>query len=223
MNKFKFILINPIFLWFNYLFKSLYIKISENSVFVDYMSFCNSVKFGENISIGRYSILNNCSIGSYTYTSNNCTINNASIGRFCSLGSGVKIGLGKHPTRDFVSTHPLFYSTRKQLKILFVNQSIFEETQKVIIGNDVWIGANAVILDGVRIGDGAIVSAGAIVNKDVPDYSIFGGVPAKFIKFRFEEGEIIYLQNLKWWNKDLAWLKIHSQYFNRIKDLISNT
>jgi tetrahydrodipicolinate N-succinyltransferase len=110
-----------------------------------------------------------------------------------------------------------------QSQISFVKQSFFEETKDVIIGNDVWIGANAVILDGVVIGDGAIISAGAIVNKDVPDYSIYGGVPAKLIKYRFDESEIIFLKNLKWWDKDLTWLRKNIQYFKDIKELISKT
>lgn len=76
-----------------------------------------------------------------------------------------------------------------------------------IIGNDVWIGSNSVILQGVKIGDGAIIAAGAVVTKDVPSYTIWGGVPAKFIKDRFDEECKNYLQNLKWWDLSEAELR----------------
>lgn len=221
MNYLKLFLFNPISNWFKYLVKFLIIKFKEINVVIDYMSFCNNVKFETNIKIGRFCTINNCSIGSYSYTSSNCTFNNAYIGKFCSIGCNVLIGLGKHPTKNFVSTHPIFYSTRKQSEITFVENSFFEETENIFIGNDVWIGANAIILDGVNIGDGAIISAGAVVNKDVPAYSIYGGVPASFIKLRFEENEIEFLKNLKWWNKDITWIKNHTPYFKDIKELIS--
>ena len=120
MNYYKFILLNPISIWLKYLFSTLMIKFKEQDVFIDYLSFCNNVKFGNNITIGRYSTLNNCSVGSYSYTSSNCSFNNAQIGKFCSIGSNVKIGLGMHPTKKFVSTHPVFYSTRKQSQISFI-------------------------------------------------------------------------------------------------------
>jgi acetyltransferase-like isoleucine patch superfamily enzyme len=220
---FKYFIVNPITLWLKYIYKFLVIRFSEKNVFVDYLSFCYNVKFGIYISIGRYNTLNNCSVGNFTYTSSDCYINNARIGKFCSIGSNVKIGLGMHPTRDFVSTHPIFYSTRKQSQISFVEKSFYKETQDVIIGNDVWIGANAIILDGVEIGNGAIISAGAVVNRNVPPYSIYGGIPAKFIKNRFDENEIIFLQNLKWWDKDLEWLQANTRYFQNINDLILKT
>ncbi len=220
---FRYLLINPITLWIKYIYKSFAIKLSRKNIFLDYMSFYENVIFGKNISIGRFTNINNCSLGSFTYTSSDCLINNAKIGKFCSIGTNVKIGLGKHPTKIFVSTHPIFYSTRKQSRISFVDESYFEETEQIIIGNDVWIGANAIVLDGVTIGDGAIISAGAIVNKNVPPFSIYGGVPAKFIRFRFEENEIEFLKNLKWWDKDINWIKTHTPYFKDIKELISKT
>jgi acetyltransferase-like isoleucine patch superfamily enzyme len=222
-SHFKILILNPLTMWIKYIIQYLIIRTKNKTVKINYLSFCNIVKFGNYITIGRYNEINNCSVGDFTYTSSNCTINNAKIGKLCSIGSDVKIGLGIHPSRDFVSTHPIFYSTRKQSQISFVKQSLFKETQHVIIGNDVWIGANSIVLDGVEIGNGAIISAGAVVNKNVPPYSIYGGVPAKLIKYRFDEGEIIFLQNLKWWDKDLTWLQENTQYFKDIKTLISKT
>ncbi|HDZ8876661.1 hypothetical protein J4G66_16215 [Aeromonas dhakensis] len=74
--------------------------------------------------------------------------------------------------------------------------------QKIKIGNDVWIGANAIILPGVTIGDGAVVGAGAVVTRDVPDYAIVVGVPAKVIRQRFNKKQISILKRICWWDWD---------------------
>ncbi|ELA7570041.1 CatB-related O-acetyltransferase [Vibrio alginolyticus] len=74
---------------------------------------------------------------------------------------------------------------------------------EIVIGNDVWIGVNAIILSGVKIGHGSIVAAGSVVTKDVPDYSIVGGNPAKVIKYRFEKHEIKSLLEERWWEKSV--------------------
>jgi acetyltransferase-like isoleucine patch superfamily enzyme len=124
--------------------------------------------------------------------------------------------LGIHPSRDFVSTHPIFFSTKKQVGITFADKDYFQEEKGIKIGNDVWIGANVIILDGVTIGDGAIIGAGAVVTKDVPPYSIYGGVPAKLIRYRFEQKTIDFLVKFKWWNKDEEWLKTNFQDFHNI-------
>jgi len=221
--KVKVLILNPFTLWIKFLINLIYNKSKNRNkrLSIDYMTFCNSTNFGDYVTISRYCNINESSISDFTYISENTNINNTFIGKYCSISSNVKIGLGIHPSSIFVSTHPIFYSIRKQSQISFVDESLFNETLPVTIGNDVWIGANVVILDGIVIGDGAIISAGAIVNKDVAAYSIYGGVPAKLIKYRFDEGEIIYLQNLKWWDKDLTWLKKNAQYFKDIKELIS--
>ena len=76
-----------------------------------------------------------------------------------------------------------------------------------------WIGNNAIIKYGIKIGDGAIIGSGAMVTKDVEPYSIVGGVPAKIIKYRFTQEQIEFLLNFKWWDKDLDWLKKNKHLF----------
>ena len=84
------------------------------------------------------------------------------------------------------------------------------------IGNDVWIGEDVKILGGVTIGDGALVAAGAVVIRDVPPYTIVGGVPAKVIKSRFEPSQVEFLLKFQWWNKDEDWIKNNVEKFQDI-------
>src|SRR6202000_2125328 len=105
-------------------------------------------------------------------------------------------------------THPAFFSTEKPAGVTFVKQNIFEEhiyidaARKYVvqIGNDVWIGSNILIMDGIKTGDGAIIAAGSVVTKDVMPYTIIAGVPAKFLRNRFNEQQTEELLKLKWWN-----------------------
>ena len=125
---------------------------------------------------------------------------NSTIGSFCSIAGNVIMGTSQHPI-SWLSTSAFQYSRRdakqvnKKTKYLkFDGRSI-----PVHIGNDVWIGVNAIIKDGVTLGDGCIVGSSAVVTHDVPPYAIVGGIPAKIIKYRFSPEIIAELEKLKWW------------------------
>lgn len=158
-------------------------------------------------------VLNNCiinfsKIGSYSYIGRYCIIQNTTIGKYCSIANDVFIGLGKHPT-DLISTSPLFYRKRNTLKLQLVEKDFdFEEYANISIGNDVWIGTRAIIMDGLKIGTGAIIAANSVVTKDVPPYAIVAGVPAKIIKYRFQENKIDELLTSEWWNWSLKEIKL---------------
>ncbi|MFW6025687.1 MAG: CatB-related O-acetyltransferase [Candidatus Woesearchaeota archaeon] len=177
--------------------------------------------------IQRGVVLKNSKIGRGTYISANSRFIYTQIGRFCSIGQNVKNGFAEHPSRNFVSTHPAFFSTKKQAGFTFVKNDKFEEHKyinkekgiRIKIGNDVWIGHNVLLLDGICIGDGAIIAAGAVVTKNIEPYTIVGGVPAKPIRKRFNEKQIAFLLELKWWNKDLAWIKSHKNLFTSINKM----
>lgn len=191
--------------------------IVRNSIFGDdliineHSRIFNSFFNGYN-RIGENSKISNSTIGKFTYFGSNNVVNNIVIGNFCSLGPNLIIGLGKHPT-NFLSTSPLFYSPINCFNKRLATETLFKEYENTIIGNDVWIGANVFISEGVTIGNGVIVAAGSVVTKNVPDYAIVGGVPAKIIKYRFDNDIIKLLLNLEWWDKDINFLKSNASFF----------
>ena len=133
-------------------------------------------------------------IGNYNYFGDNTYINNAIIGNYCSIAPNVIIGPGEHPV-DKIST------CVRVMEKAGVHINLLKE--KVIIENDVWIGANVVILQGVHIGTGSIIAAGAVVTNDVPEYAIVGGVPAKLLKHRFSEQVIALIKKSMWYTLDI--------------------
>lgn len=140
---------------------------------------------------------------------------NLSVGRYCSIASGVSIFSRNHPYWN-PSTSPLFYNSN-------FNQSICTDSVdygKLSIGNDVWIGQYAVVLPSCHIiGDGAVVGAGAIVTKDVPPYAVVVGNPAKVIKYRFNKETIDWLEEIKWWDWDVEELKQAASSFQSVEAL----
>lgn len=195
--------------------RKMNVKISFLALFDDKCS------FEDNIHVDRFSILHLCNIGKYTYITTNCEISNCKIGRFCSIAGGVKIGLGKHPL-DYISTSPIFYSFKNKFGIKWNENDSVIEGEHTIIGNDVWIGTNAIIPGGINVGDGGVIAAGAVVTKDVPPYAVVAGVPAKIIKYRFDDEKIKSLLDIKWWNLAEEKLINNAKYFNDIDEFIKN-
>lgn len=118
------------------------------------------------------------------------------VGRYCSIAGNVTIFLGGNHRSDWITTYPfsIFRESAKHLTGVSVSKG------DVIIGHDVWLGEGSVIMSGVKIGNGAVVGASAVVSKDVPAYGIVAGNPAKLLKMRFSDEEIDILQAMGWWN-----------------------
>ena len=139
---------------------------------------------------------------------------NISIGKYCQLGADIAIHTTNHPT-NYMATYinkKLFNGELKKLK----------ETNNVVIGNDVWIGHNALIIGNVNIGNGAVIAAGSVVTKDVSSYTIVAGVPAKAIRKRFIDEVINEIEELKWWDMSEVELeKIKPMFFKSFKNKTS--
>lgn len=188
----------------------------------------NSVLKGYNTIFVNTSCLD-CEIGEYSYVQKNSFLLRTRVGKFCSIADHVRTGFGNHPI-SLISTWPgFYYDTTPELKYTFhTGEEVIEIFKKahgggkflVEIGNDVWIGAHVLIMDGVTIGDGAVIAAGAVVTRDVEPYAIYGGVPAKLIKYRFP-GEIIdALLRIKWWDKDKDWIMNNYKRFRNTDEFI---
>lgn len=181
----------------------------------------SDVTFGAGCRLGGPAYLTAANIGSYTYIEVGCRISHAEVGRFCSIAPYASIGLAEHPT-DRVSTHPIFYRAIPALGYDFVDTDGFSEMSRVSLGHDVWVGAGAVIRGGVSVGDGAIIGAGAVVTRDVPPYAIYAGVPARLVRFRFDESTIAGLLRLRWWDRDEAWLRRNAGLMHDVDALLEN-
>lgn len=168
------------------------------------------VVIGWHCTIGRNVALRaGVTIGDYSYVNAGTIIGSGEIGKFCSIAYYCQIGMADHPT-DFISTSPYTYGKNN----LFKMESIYSDyATPPVIGNDVWVGSNAVIRQGITIGDGAIIGAGSVVVKDVPPYTIVGGAPAKVIRSRFGPEIVEALLSIKWWNLSINELQVLEKHF----------
>ncbi len=156
-------------------------------------------------------------INSFSFINYGCFVRASKIGRFCSIAPNVSIGMGEHAISMISSSITFelvkngYFNKFNSLNDNFDYVSLIHHNREktmehskrwakqTIIGNDVWIGTGAIIMRGINIGDGAVIASGAVVTKDVPPYAIVGGVPAKIIKYRFDQKLIERLLKCQWW------------------------
>jgi virginiamycin A acetyltransferase len=154
-------------------------------------------------------ITEGASIGKYNYFGPYTMINNARVENYCSIGPGVKIGQGNH-SLSYITTY-------QKISSKLIGHSL--STTPSMIGNDVWCGANVVIMQGVKVGNGAVIGANAVVTHDVPDYGIALGIPAKIIRYRFDDEIIKAIKESRWYDYDINEAK---DVIRRLEKLINS-
>jgi len=144
-----------------------------------------------------YSEIYSSYLGAYSYISQYSIVNKSKIGKFTSIANGCYIGLWEHNTQ--VSTHS-FYLYEHSGGFVDGCTNYDKDDVETYIGNDVWVGANAVIMKGITVSDGVIIGASAVVTKDIPAYAIVVGNPAKILKYRYSPQDIKWLLDIQWWD-----------------------
>jgi acetyltransferase-like isoleucine patch superfamily enzyme len=183
------------------------------------------------ITIERHSVvkhlrcLGSCRFGAFSYTDEDVAIYDTEIGRYCSIGSGVRINPGQHPP-TYLTTHPIGIDPTGEAAGLGGDAEFQrfrltahsragdrERSQRSSVGNDVWIGTNAILLNGVSVGHGAIVGAGAVVTQPVRPFAIVAGSPARELRRRFDDALCARILASAWWSLHLSVLD-HRDYSN---------
>ena len=184
----------------------------------------NGTAFEGRNYIGDGAMLSNVSVGYGSFIGAGSVISNTRIGRYTCI-AGLETAIGRHPVKgENVSVHPAFYSTAKQYGFTYVNEDKFEEVRfaggmegiNISIGSDVWIGREVLAVDGVTIGDGAVIGARSLVLKDVEPYAIYACSPARKVGMRFDDETVSALLKLRWWDRDRKWIEEHAGEFSDI-------
>jgi len=164
-----------------------------------------------NLFLGMSSCINRCVLGKYIGVAYFSYLADLETGSYSTFGSRISIGAFSHPT-DGLTIHEVGYrnTIASYGETVYKNDAedyLLSRSVKTIIGNDVWVGDNSVVIKGINIGDGAVVAAGSVVTKDVAPYSIVAGNPARLIRKRFNDNVIERLLRSKWWEYSMEELK----------------
>lgn len=185
--------------FFVYLFRFPHAIVSPKSIVVN-------TKLGRGVKIYRGVLLKDCEVGDHTYITSNFAITSivrdTKIGKYCSIGPNFQCLSRSHNLKN-LSTYPFltFGWITKQNEDAKNNLTDME-LKRIEIGNDVWIGANVIILGGVKVGNGAVLGAGSVVTKNVEPYAIVAGNPARLIRYRIKENVINHLMKIRWWDME---------------------
>lgn len=157
--------------------------------------------FGAYTEIGDRNYIENSSVGDYSYTGPYCFLQNCSIGKFSNIAAMVRIGPTAHPM-DRATQHHFTY---RRIKYGFAEEDDagffrWRAEQVCRIGHDTWIGHGAILMPGVRVGNGAVVGAGAVVTREIPPYCVAVGSPARVVRRRFDESLAEAIQATAWWD-----------------------
>lgn len=171
------------------------------------------VEMAECSEFGRRNLIRSTRIGFGSYTGTNTIIKNAEIGSYCSIAWNVSIGGGNHDMSAASTYTPYWW--KRTLGLTLRDDRCSARCE---IGSDVWIGSGANIVTGVKVGNGAVLGAGAVVVKDVPPYSIMGGVPARLIRYRFDEEICERLLRIAWWDWPREMVKQAAPLLNKKLD-----
>lgn len=183
-------------------------KVSVHSKLGHFVVVRKGVEIGPDVELGDYSYVS----GPRAY------IESARIGKFCSIARQTVIGVGNH-NHQAVSTHPFFFS--KEFGGIAKFNKHQSQKPPPVIGNDVWIGINSIIMRGVSIGDGAVIAANSVVTKDVAPYTIVGGIPAKYIRDRFTPDVTEKLKSIRWWDWDRSLLCERAKDFYNTENFVN--
>jgi phosphonate metabolism protein (transferase hexapeptide repeat family) len=174
-------------------------KLAET--FVHETARLREANIGRRCEVLQHTRIEYASLGDYSYLGENCDVADAVIGKFTAIANSVRIGAPNHPMGR-ASQHRFTYCPEYYDATAARDRDFFAERRgdRVIVGNDVWIGHAAILLPGVIVGDGAVIAAGAVVSRDVEPYTIVGGVPARAIRKRFDASVAESLRRIAWWN-----------------------
>lgn len=158
-------------------------------------------RLGRYVAVGERTVLREVTVGDFSYFERHAEAIYADIGKFCSIAANTRINALEHPL-ERPTTHKVSYRPNEYFRYLGVDQEFRarRRQKRVTIGHDVWIGHGAVVMPGVRIGNGAVIGANSVVTRDVPAFMIAAGVPARTTRSRFSEDVAGRLERMAWWD-----------------------